>query len=844
MPPNLRFVISSRPEAFLARLLARSDACELTLDVTKVDNWVDLRTYAEGALIGDGLEPILAAEGLSPDAFIEGLLDKAAGNFLYLKSVLSGIQEALADPEKQDRLHHLLQVKELPDDLGELYGYFLASIVDWAERRGFGEATWRKYLSPLLGALAVAQEPLSEDQLVDFTGLNPSDIRDLLRELRQFVESVDSAQVTYRIYHASFAEYLLDSQRSYDYWVDGQEIHQRIASYYLADQAHWKEHHGYAFRHLSAHLAQAWMWDNLYALIEDHNWYVAQHDYNLASRFYRADILRATTYAVDQGIDGLPRVLGYGLLLGTLTTWSYKRLTLERVKQMIEAREVDSILEWADTFPEGHWFKIDLIQLAGEVAALDGQKEQAVKELRRAAKKVPGIAHIPFNWSKYLRSIAVDLAVLDDNEGIALLLSIANQIPEQMADHFFGGKAATIDALCKVQEHLGQGNPDLAFITQALGFQQYPAVELLTREGYMRVPAEQFLYAAEESARAWAAWADVLHRSGDSKRACLAFEAAKSASNLIDPHDQRGESRSRALGRLAEVAATLGQSKDEVERLLNEAVVTAQQSDYYIIRIGVQVFLANLSMKLAYTKQATQLLRGILGQFNLERPMELNKAIWLSELAPCVGLFPEPDAILRNYLEEESLRSIVDLIWKAYSGDVGAAETMLASIKSIPDQYAGDPYLIHRSFRAMIPLLKKQPEHRWLLEKALEISHRVLPANFWLPWLGELLAAVQVDDNIATNLMSRLEDMYNRAAPDSRAELALYMSLPLAFLPIAGQTWVPSIIHCVFHQQIPYQRAFALDGVERFAPLVLALGGAQVAVETWERIHAVERLFE
>jgi hypothetical protein len=65
MPPNLRFVISSRPEAFLDRLLAQSDARELPLDLTSVDNQTDLRTYAEGVLAGDGLGPVLAEEDLS-----------------------------------------------------------------------------------------------------------------------------------------------------------------------------------------------------------------------------------------------------------------------------------------------------------------------------------------------------------------------------------------------------------------------------------------------------------------------------------------------------------------------------------------------------------------------------------------------------------------------------------------------------------------------------------------------------------------------------------------------------------------------------------------------------------
>jgi len=326
-PPNLRFVISSRPEAFLGRLLARSDARELPVDVAGTNNGADLRAYAEGALAGDGLGPVLAEEGLSPEVFLEKLLDKAAGNFLYLKSVLSGIHDALADPVKQDRLQRLLHVEELPDDLGALYGYFLASIVEWTERRGFGEAAWREYLRPFLGILAVAQRPLSERQLIAFTGLKHDDTRDLLRELRQFVEAVDGQRPTYRIYHTSLAEYLLDSERNRDYWIGGQKAHRCIADHYLnawggleAGLPGLQEPEkrdldgGYGLHHLATHLAGAGRTEDLHHLLHlerqvgdrwENVWYVTKEaisdmvgylaDVVLAWRLAEAEFITNTT---------------------------------------------------------------------------------------------------------------------------------------------------------------------------------------------------------------------------------------------------------------------------------------------------------------------------------------------------------------------------------------------------------------------------------------------------------------------------------------------------------------------------------------------------------------------
>lgn len=336
IPPNLRFVVSSRPEKFLDRLLVRNDVRELPLDITRADNWADLQAYALDALGDNGLSTALIEEGIRLDVFTNRLLEKAAGNFLYLKSVLSGIQETLVDPAKQERLHRLLHVEELPDDLGALYGYFLASIVDWAERREFGEATWRMYLKPLLGILAVAQEPLSEEQLLNFTKLRRTDIRDLLRELRQFVESINGGRMTYRIYHTSFAEYLFDDERNYDYLVDKQEGHERIADHYLdvwegleskliglQEPEKRDVDRGYGLRHLVTHLDGANRTNDLHHVLKlewqsgerwENIWYAIQEAAG-NTQGYLADVARAWRLAEEGGLTS-PQLQGWPIKVG------------------------------------------------------------------------------------------------------------------------------------------------------------------------------------------------------------------------------------------------------------------------------------------------------------------------------------------------------------------------------------------------------------------------------------------------------------------------------------------------------------------------------------------------
>lgn len=292
IPPNLRFVVSSRPDPFLSRLLARHDVRELPLLVASQENLNDLRVYAEKVVNIKALSQSLVEFGQEPDMFLEELLAKAAGNFLYLKSVLRAILEALELPAHHNRLPLLLQVRELPDDLGALYASFLSVIVGSVARSGFGAAAWRTYLKPLLGSLAVAFQPLSEEQLAGFTQLEVEDVRHLLRELRQFVEPVGSPAL-HRIYHTSFAEYLLDRHRNKAYWIDARRAHARIADYYRADSQRWHEHHRYVSRYLSTHLFMAQRYTDLFDLVDDVPWYAKQSKVDPSGATYVNDLYQA-----------------------------------------------------------------------------------------------------------------------------------------------------------------------------------------------------------------------------------------------------------------------------------------------------------------------------------------------------------------------------------------------------------------------------------------------------------------------------------------------------------------------------------------------------------------------
>ncbi len=120
LPANLRFVVSSRNEnpEVVGRLLARTDARHLHIDFMAGDNLGDLRQYyAERVSSDPRFHQALGELHSQPSTFADELLGKAAGSFLYLRSVLDAILEALDDNEKRNQLPALLNVEGLPGDL-------------------------------------------------------------------------------------------------------------------------------------------------------------------------------------------------------------------------------------------------------------------------------------------------------------------------------------------------------------------------------------------------------------------------------------------------------------------------------------------------------------------------------------------------------------------------------------------------------------------------------------------------------------------------------------------------------------------------------------------------------
>jgi WD40 repeat protein len=227
---NLRFIISSRPGGAVASLTDRANALCIDLDVCKAENSSDIAKYL-GTVIPS---PDRQQTRLVNEAYWENIrarvLYKSSGNFLYAHSLVVALDGRLTAGETQDP--DLEQyVDRVPPTLYGLYAHFLRQIGAWS-LKAIGPQAWTGSIRPLLGCLAIAKVPLRARQAASLGELPLQSVRDMLHELRQFlVEEVDPAgQRTYRLYHASFAEFLTDYDANSEYWVDTVELHKMIAS--------------------------------------------------------------------------------------------------------------------------------------------------------------------------------------------------------------------------------------------------------------------------------------------------------------------------------------------------------------------------------------------------------------------------------------------------------------------------------------------------------------------------------------------------------------------------------------------------------------------------------------
>ncbi len=333
LPPWVRFVFTTRSERRVLRYFERLKP--YTLVAESQMNLDDIRQYIENRVGKEKMQARLQLAEVEPETFVNRLSELSTGSFLYTKILLNDIE---AGRQTLDDL------SALPQSLDEIYHGFL---------KRFTVTEWEERYQPILGVLAVAQEPITEVQLAHFTGIGQGKIRQNLGVVRQFLDISDDGhgRETFSVFHQSLRDYLLNEERNIDFWCEAKEQHQRLVDYYMADDQPWHTKptsDRYLWHHLAYHLSGASKNSELRALLFNFDWLQAKlnatninaliTDYGTLNDDKNLQIVKGAIQLSADILEQDKKQLA-GQLLGRLMTYEIPDLqTL--LEQVIQWREV------------------------------------------------------------------------------------------------------------------------------------------------------------------------------------------------------------------------------------------------------------------------------------------------------------------------------------------------------------------------------------------------------------------------------------------------------------------------------------------------------------------------
>jgi hypothetical protein len=149
---------------------------------------------------------------ISKSKFVKMLTEKSEGNFLYLVHVLKDILSGSLSVDSLDN------IEKLPKGLHSYYQRH------WRMMRAKDEQQFDSMQEPIVCVFATVREPVTIDNVHEWTRLSVRKIIDTIRQWREFlnVDILENGENLYRIYHSSFQDFLADE-------VGLRKYHEKIA---------------------------------------------------------------------------------------------------------------------------------------------------------------------------------------------------------------------------------------------------------------------------------------------------------------------------------------------------------------------------------------------------------------------------------------------------------------------------------------------------------------------------------------------------------------------------------------------------------------------------------------
>ena len=192
LPEGVYFIVSTRPDKDIP--LGVVSRLDLDIEPDLEGNLLDIRAYLEEYATRTDMQARLSEWGIDVAAFVTELLQKSQGNFMYLRYVLPAIEAGKLGREG---------VGELPKGLQAYYQSH------WAQMKEEVDGDFKETHERVICVLAVMTEPVSLDEVSDWTKIERREVRHIVQAWEPFLlESITNDEQLYRLYHASFADFL------------------------------------------------------------------------------------------------------------------------------------------------------------------------------------------------------------------------------------------------------------------------------------------------------------------------------------------------------------------------------------------------------------------------------------------------------------------------------------------------------------------------------------------------------------------------------------------------------------------------------------------------------------
>jgi len=160
----------------------------------QIDSCRDVREYIHNRVdSSEKLRQQIDERGETVAEFIDKIVDKSEGNFMYLRYVLQDLEKGLY----QD-----LSLESFPQGLQGFYDFH------W-RRMGMTANPLPDAKIKIVYILGEVRQPVSRQQICDFSGEDARTVQTVLNEWEQFLhELLKDNQRRYSVYHASFRDFL------------------------------------------------------------------------------------------------------------------------------------------------------------------------------------------------------------------------------------------------------------------------------------------------------------------------------------------------------------------------------------------------------------------------------------------------------------------------------------------------------------------------------------------------------------------------------------------------------------------------------------------------------------